>query len=181
MFDDDDDVFPYLTMTQITEPMKNNYRDDISDIGFWTLSSCKPGNGLAQLRDNDPNTFCQTDGLNPHFLKVDFNEHQMVNEIWIYFDFQQDESYTPKKIEIKMNNQFDEMMRVRIAYFKQAQGWYCLKFSIKSNKIEIPFIYTNKIYIEFLENEYSGKDTHLRGLKIFSAINNSKDYLDLIL
>jgi anaphase-promoting complex subunit 10 len=36
------------------------------------LSSAKAGNGVEQLRDENTNTFWQSDGAQPHFVNIQF-------------------------------------------------------------------------------------------------------------
>ena len=37
----------------------NSQRREIGDLAVWTLSSSKIGNGVEQIRDNNPSTFWQ--------------------------------------------------------------------------------------------------------------------------
>ena len=53
-----------------TAPEANSKRREIGDQGVWTLSSAKAGNGVEQLRDDNTNTFWQSDGTQPHFVNV---------------------------------------------------------------------------------------------------------------
>jgi hypothetical protein len=52
-------------MAAAANPVENERRE-IGDSAVWTLSSAKPGNGVAQLRDDNCDTFWQSDGLSPH-------------------------------------------------------------------------------------------------------------------
>jgi anaphase-promoting complex subunit 10 len=51
-------------------PESNSKRREIGDLAVWTLSSAKQGNGVDQLRDNNINTFWQSDGQQPHFINI---------------------------------------------------------------------------------------------------------------
>ena len=37
---------------------------------MWTLSSAKQGNGVVQLRDNNMETFWQSEGPIPHVIDI---------------------------------------------------------------------------------------------------------------
>ncbi|KIW13598.1 hypothetical protein PV08_08787 [Exophiala spinifera] len=72
---------------------------DISSLATWTLSSSKPGCGLAQLRNPNPALFWQSDGPQPHTLTLHFFKLVAIVKMRIYLDFELDESYTPTKIK----------------------------------------------------------------------------------
>lgn len=68
---------------------------EISPLATWTLSSSKPGCGLAQLRHPSPSQFWQSDGPQPHTLTLHFFKLVAIVKMRIYLDFESDESYTP--------------------------------------------------------------------------------------
>lgn len=41
------------------KPLPNKTRREIGDLGFWSLSSCKIGNGAENLKDDNITTFWQ--------------------------------------------------------------------------------------------------------------------------
>lgn len=43
---------------------------DISDSARWSISSAKPGFGVAQLRETNADSYWQTDGPQPHHLDL---------------------------------------------------------------------------------------------------------------
>lgn len=71
---------------------------DINALATWTLSSSKPGCGLAQLRHQSPSQFWQSDGPQPHTLTLHFSKLVSIVKMRIYLDFELDESYTPTKM-----------------------------------------------------------------------------------
>ena len=48
--------------------------NEIGEDAVWTLSTAKAGNGVQQLRDNNMQTFWQSDGLQPHLITLEFNK-----------------------------------------------------------------------------------------------------------
>ena len=69
---------------------------EIGNEAVWTLSSAKSGNGVDQLRDNDINTFWQSDGTQPHEVNIQFLCKKSICAISFYLEHKLDESYTPK-------------------------------------------------------------------------------------
>ena len=55
-----------------TAPNSSSTRTEIGEQAVWTLSSSKPGNGIDQLRDDNNNTFWQSDGSQPHTITIQF-------------------------------------------------------------------------------------------------------------
>ena len=53
----------------------NDVKNEVREIGeqaIWSLSSCKPGFGIDQLRDNNFDTYWQSDGPQPHLISIQF-------------------------------------------------------------------------------------------------------------
>lgn len=122
---------------QTNKPESSKYRREIGEEGIWSLSSAKPGNGVEQLRDDNPSSFWQSDGNQPHFVLIQFLKKFRVNEIWIYLDYKTDESYTPCRISIKVENSFGEMVEVKIVDFEEPVGWFKISLEERNSKGEI--------------------------------------------
>jgi hypothetical protein len=71
---------------------------EIGGQATWSLSSCKPGFGVDQLRDDSTDTYWQSDGQLPHLVNIQFRRKVAVHDVAIYTDFKLDESYTPSKV-----------------------------------------------------------------------------------
>lgn len=78
-------------------PLPPNLRE-ISSLASWTVSTHKPGCGVAALRHPSPAQFWQSDGPQPHTLTLHFFKLVAVVKIRVYLDFELDESYTPTKM-----------------------------------------------------------------------------------
>ncbi|KAG2720088.1 hypothetical protein I3760_02G019500 [Carya illinoinensis] len=82
--------------------------DDLREMGkkaAWSVSSCKPGNGVSSLRDDNLETYWQSDGAQPHLVNIQFQKKLVV----LYLDFKLDESYTPSKISIRAGDGFHNL------------------------------------------------------------------------
>ncbi|OKL64106.1 hypothetical protein UA08_01040 [Talaromyces atroroseus] len=71
---------------------------EISSLASWTVSTHKPGCGVAALRNPSPQQFWQSDGPQPHTLTLHFFKLVAIVKMRVYLDFDLDESYTPTKM-----------------------------------------------------------------------------------
>ncbi|KAG7251487.1 hypothetical protein CRUP_029163, partial [Coryphaenoides rupestris] len=88
---------------------------EIGSQAVWSLSSCKPGFGVDQLRDDNLETYWQSDGSQPHLTTVKM--------LCIYADYKSDESYTPSKISVRVGNNFHNLQEVRQLEMVEPSGW----------------------------------------------------------
>lgn len=47
---------------------------EIGALAVWSLSTAKPGNGVEQLRDDNIDTYWQSDGPQPHLINIQFHK-----------------------------------------------------------------------------------------------------------
>lgn len=60
------------------------------------------GNGIRELRDNNASTFWQSDSLSPHTITLHFSQTLPIARVDLLINLQQDESYTPTVVQIKI-------------------------------------------------------------------------------
>ena len=70
---------------------------EIGKLAVWSVTSAKPGNGVELLRDDNTDTYWQSDGAQPHLVNIQFQRKAQVLEMALYCDFKLDESYTPRQ------------------------------------------------------------------------------------
>ena len=159
---------------QKEKPTNDENRREIGDEGVWSLSSTKLGNGIEQLRDDNTSTFWQSDDIQPHFILIEFPSKKRISEIWLYLDYKTDESYTPSKISIRIENSFNEMVEIKTVDYDEPVGWHQITLEEKNSELEIfkPYVKTATVQIMILQNNHNGKDTHIRGAKIFAPREN---------
>ena len=46
---------------------------------FWSLSTCKQGYGISQLRDDNTESYWQSDGPQPHAISLQFERRTVVS------------------------------------------------------------------------------------------------------
>eukprot|EP00055_Hartaetosiga_balthica_P012823 m.63511 g.63511 ORF g.63511 m.63511 type:complete len:210 (+) comp8073_c1_seq2:57-686(+) len=137
-------------------------RRDIGDIGAWTLSSCKAGCGIDKLRNTDAGTYWQSEGEQPHIVTVEFMKKTEISAISVYVDFEQDESYTPQQITIKIGNHGHDMRDVKVIQAGEATGFLVIPLGAT----EKDSIKTFVVRLEVNSNHQNGRDTHIRMMRI---------------
>jgi anaphase-promoting complex subunit 10 len=131
----------------------------------FSVSSHKPGFGIPELLSEDLNQFWQSDGLQPHFILLQFQKRTILTGISMYINFNQDESYTPKLVSIRGGTCIDTLTEICKKETKEIQGWV---------DIEFDRIGLFCLQVLVLQNHQNGKDTHVRGLKIHSVVTASE-------
>ncbi|KAF7457824.1 anaphase-promoting complex subunit 10 [Cryptosporidium felis] len=156
---------------------------EIGDSASWSLSSAKPGNGMPQLRDNNSSTFWQSDGQSPHTVTLRFPRKTKVSVIDLYLAYKIDESYTPQIISIRSGNQESDLEEIKEMQLSEPDGWVRILLSpreIADNffKDAMPmqikticdsqnYISTFCIQIAILANHQTGRDTHVRQIRVW--------------
>jgi len=144
-------------------------RREIGGEAAWTLSSAKPGNGVEQLRDNNFETFWQSDGAQPHLINIQFYKKMKIKEVQFYCDFKRDESYTPNKISIKAGTGFHDLREVKLEELEEPDGWVKIDLTTKTNSLNgfIQHLRAHVVQIAVLSSHQNGRDTHVRQVKIY--------------
>lgn len=156
----------------------NRYRDkqEIGGHAVWTLSSVKQGFGVEQLRDHNIETFWQSDGIQPHFINIQFFKKSTIQEIAFYSEFKQDESYTPHKLSIRAGTTYHDLKEIKTFESEEPSGWITipLHHPLSPGKP----LKTNFIQICILTNHQNGRDSHIRQIEIYGPSKNIASCLD---
>uniref|UniRef100_A0A8C7FRB5 Anaphase-promoting complex subunit 10 n=1 Tax=Oncorhynchus kisutch TaxID=8019 RepID=A0A8C7FRB5_ONCKI len=96
---------------------------EIGSQAVWSLSSCKPGFGVDQLRDDNLETYWQSDGSQPHLVNIQFRRKTTVKMLCMYADYKSDESYTPSKISVRVGNNFHNLQEIRLGHDLISGRW----------------------------------------------------------
>uniref|UniRef100_G3Q3Z2 Anaphase-promoting complex subunit 10 n=1 Tax=Gasterosteus aculeatus aculeatus TaxID=481459 RepID=G3Q3Z2_GASAC len=143
---------------------------EIGSQAVWSLSSCKPGFGVDQLRDDNLETYWQSDGSQPHLVNIQFRRRTTVKMLCIYADYKSDESYTPSKISVRVGNNFHNLQEIRQLEMVEPSGW--IHISLLNQRTNEP-ISTFMIQIAVLANHQNGRDTHMRQIKVYTPVEES--------
>ncbi|XP_018301138.1 anaphase-promoting complex subunit 10 isoform X1 [Mycetomoellerius zeteki] len=149
------------------DPVQEQLTGRVREVGnyaIWSLSSCKPGFGVDQLRDDITETYWQSDGQLPHLVNIQFKRKTTIRDICIYTDYKLDESYTPNRISIRAGTNFNDLQEVEVMDLNEPSGWIVIPIK---NINDRP-IRTFMIQIAVISNHQNGRDTHMRQIKIHS-------------
>lgn len=143
--------------------------DNVTNIGHlahWKPSSYKQGNPIENALDDDPETFWQSDGLQPHTLDISFSRRMSIITIALYFSLIADESYTPRLVKIYVGHCPADALFYKTLEVRNVNGWVALTF--EDNREDDKLLKCQFIRIVFPINHENGKDTHLRGVRIYT-------------
>ncbi|CAN1225438.1 Anaphase-promoting complex subunit 10 [Linum perenne] len=138
--------------------------DDLRELGkkaAWSVSSCKTGNGVSSLRDDNLDTYWQSDGAQPHLVNIQFQKKVKL---------QLDESYTPSKISIRAGDGFHNLKDIKTIELVKPTGWVFI--SLSGNDPRETFVNTFMLQIAVLSNHLNGRDTHIRQIKVYGPRPN---------
>ncbi|KAM3511933.1 hypothetical protein MY11210_004404 [Beauveria gryllotalpidicola] len=141
---------------------------EISNLGKFTVSSHKPGHGVQELRSDDLRLFWQSDGPQPHKLTVYFVKRVGIRVIRFFVDYQEDESYTPTKILFRSGTSENNMIEFATMTMDNPYGWQDVPISGAGGEPDGNTLVSYVLQMQILENHQNGKDTHLRGIKIYA-------------
>ncbi|ORY91653.1 anaphase-promoting complex, subunit 10/DOC domain-containing protein [Leucosporidium creatinivorum] len=143
---------------------------DIGALAAWSVSSSKPNYGVEHLSDPNIKTLWQSEGGQPHLINIQFSKKQSISQISIYADVSQDDSYTPQKISLRAGTYHGDLHEVRWVDLQQPNGWQHLKIggSARGDDDGGEPIRAHLIQIAIISNHMNGKDTHVRGVRIFA-------------
>ncbi|XP_006459204.1 hypothetical protein AGABI2DRAFT_116179 [Agaricus bisporus var. bisporus H97] len=147
---------------------------DVSSQGKWSVSSYKFGFGAECLRDGDPDTFWHSDGPQPHYITVEFPRKVAIQKISIFLSYPQDDSYTPTTLAVRAGTGLSDLQDVRVITLEKPEGWITFDVSPEPNEDNdgLNPVYAYVVQVIILANHMSGKDTHVRGLRILAPIED---------
>ncbi len=144
----------------------NEVNEKVHELGteaIWTLSTAKPGNGVEQLRDENLETYWQSDGPQPHLINVQFLKKATISKLSMYLDYATDESYTPKKLNIRAGTSQHDLADVATIDLHEPVGWVTVSLT-DDNKSDLR---THLVQLRVLSMHQNGRDTHIRHVKLF--------------
>ncbi|KAL6070851.1 Anaphase-promoting complex subunit 10, variant 2 [Balamuthia mandrillaris] len=97
---------------------------EVGEDAVWSLSSAKPGFGVTQLRDNNVETYWQSDGGQPHTITMQWQRRRCVEQISFYVNYTMDESYTPHTLSIRVGTTFHDLREIKVIELEgEPSGW----------------------------------------------------------
>ena len=149
---------------------------EIGGEAVWSLSTAKPGNGVEQLRDNNVDTYWQSDG-GQHLINMQFHKKMCISQIDFYLDYKNDESYTPKKISIRTGTTFHDLREIHLLDLDEPDGWVSVRLTMPPRacdglgaaavRPDEGCLRSHFIQVCVCSMHQNGRDTHVRQVKIF--------------
>lgn len=140
------------------------------------------GYGVEQLRDDNTDTYWQSDGPQPHLVNILFRKKTAISHLALYTDIKADESYTPNRISIRAGSHANDLTEVTQIELKDSIGWTAipLKTVVPADEGGVGTnctrpIRTFMIQVAILQNHQNGRDTHVRQIKVFGPGNCKVD------
>lgn len=159
---------------------KHEYRD-LGPLASWTVSSAKPGFGIACVQDESLETYWQSDGPQPHYINIHFPHLISFKYLAIYLNFALDESYTPAGIKILTGMGYHTLRETKVLELQEPKGWRYFDMTqelapykvgsakeLAERKRGTKMFDTRLIQLQILSNHQNGKDTHVRGIKVYT-------------
>lgn len=146
------------------EMVRMGFLREVGNQAIWTLSSCKPGFGVDQLRDDLLDTYWQSDGQLPHLISIQFKKKTVIADICIYTDYRMDESYTPSRLSIRAGSSYNDIQEIETVEFHEPNGWVVIPVKSAKNGVLKTFL----LQIAVISNHQNGRDTHIRQIKVHS-------------
>ncbi|KAK4221776.1 anaphase-promoting complex, subunit 10-domain-containing protein [Podospora fimiseda] len=141
---------------------------EIINLAHVGVSSHKPGNGVAELLSDDTNQFWQSDGPQPHQITIHFSRRVEIRAIRFYVDHTQDESYTPTNIVFSAGTAHHDLKPFVEMPLSNPIGWQDVPLAGIGGGHDANSLSCWIIQILVKENHQNGKDTHMRGVKIYA-------------
>ncbi|KAI9636740.1 anaphase-promoting complex, subunit 10-domain-containing protein [Dioszegia hungarica] len=156
-------------------------RPELGHLARWTVSSHKYGFGVDNLKDDNEGTFWQSEGPQPHVVDLSFPKRVFISAVSILTSHPKDDSYTPSKISVRCGTSVHDLQEVRLGVFDKPDGWQYMPLrpeDADGEEIEGPPIPAHHLRIVILANHLNGKDTHVRGVRVFGADTSIKPSTD---
>lgn len=111
---------------------------------------------------------CRSDGPQPHHLNIHFSRLVSILSIRIFLDFEADESYTPTRITLLAGTGYHDLIPFAGLDFTQPKGWIDVPLEHVGGGEDGKTLRAFLVQVKVVENHQNGKDTHVRGLKIYA-------------
>ncbi|CAN8104593.1 unnamed protein product [Discula destructiva] len=169
---EDDDVGPMEELDEhgVPKPAFNPIAlglKEINGLAHFRVSSYKPGNGVEELVNDDIDRYWQSDGVQPHRLTVYFVKRVEIRALRFYVDYTQDESYTPTKIHWLAGTSLHDLHTFGRSDLSNPAGWIDVPLIGAGGGEDGNSLLAYVVQAQIMENHQNGKDTHIRGVKIY--------------
>lgn len=166
--DDDEDDGAVISFDPMLLGLK-----EINNLAHFSVSSHKPGNGVEELLHDDLNKYWQSDGPQPHLLTIHFLRRVEIRAIRFYVDYNQDESYTPTSVMLSAGTGHHDLLEFASLALTTPVGWQEIDLSRVGGGADGQSLCCWIVQVKVKENHQNGKDTHIRGIKLYAIDENA--------
>ncbi|KAK3356768.1 galactose-binding domain-like protein [Lasiosphaeria hispida] len=145
---------------------------EINNLAHFGVSSHKPGNGVEELLSDDLDKYWQSDGQQPHLLTIHFLRRVEIRAIRFYVDYNKDESYTPTHVIFYAGTGHHDLIQFAEVPLTNPVGWQDVPIADCGGGPDGHSLCCWIVQVHVKENHQNGKDTHIRGIKIFALDEN---------
>ncbi|CAH1402545.1 unnamed protein product [Nezara viridula] len=147
---------------------------EVGDAAIWTVSSFKSNCGPEKLRDDNLDTYWQSDSQLPHLINILFRKKMVITDICIYLSHEKDETYTPSILSLRSGSNFSNLQQVDLLQLQRPNGWVIIPMKSRDKK---NLLKTFLIQIVIMSNHQNGRDSHIRQIKIHSITDPTSNGL----
>jgi anaphase-promoting complex subunit 10 len=115
----------------------------------------------------------RSDGQQPHLLTIHFLRRVEIRAIRFYVDYNQDESYTPTHIIFYAGTGHHDLIQFAEVPLTNPVGWQDVPIADCGGGPDGHSLCCWIVQMHIKENHQNGKDTHIRGIKIFALDENT--------
>lgn len=129
------------------------------------------------MAKNSCNKKNRSDGLQPHYINIQFVKWVQICEVAIYLDYKSDESYTPKQIAIRCGYAHALKEMVAVDLHEPCGNVIHIHILILLGWVSIPLVPSNtralQVQIVIQANHQNGRDTHVRQVRVYGFLSNA--------
>jgi anaphase-promoting complex subunit 10 len=115
----------------------------------------------------------RSDGQQPHLLTIHFLRRVEIRAIRFYVDYNQDESYTPTHIVFYAGTGHHDLIQFAEVPLTNPVGWQDVPIADSGGGADGHSLCCWMVQMHIKENHQNGKDTHIRGIKIYALDDQS--------
>lgn len=109
----------------------------------------------------------RSDGVQPHRMTISFVKRVEIRALRFYVDYTQDESYTPTRINWFAGTSLHDLLPFGTSQLVNPAGWIDVPLTGAGGGEDGNSLMAYVVQMQIVENHQNGKDTHIRGVKIY--------------
>ena len=178
---------------------------EVGNMAQWSVTSAKTGNGVDLLRDNNLETYWQSDGSQPHLVDIAFPHKVALGQLHVYIDYKHDESYTPSRVIVRAGTDANTLREIRVVELDEPTGWIVIPFEPPPGPSldaappapadaggarvlrDAPVALAERllasmplrafcVQLAVVSNHQNGRDTHIRQVRVYAPFSEQRSF-----